>query len=75
MLGRGTSVFSVQEVNNNDIVEDPLLALKMSWQLDFNTPEGETISALQQAIPDWADHLPDVKYYTSYQPEDYRGHV
>ena len=24
MVGRGTSVFSVQEVNNNDIVEDPL---------------------------------------------------
>jgi len=70
MVGRGTSVFSVQEVNNNDIIEDPLLALKMSWQWDFRTPEGETISALRQAIPDWADHLPDIKYYTSYQPED-----
>ncbi|KIK04992.1 hypothetical protein K443DRAFT_4177 [Laccaria amethystina LaAM-08-1] len=70
MVGRGTSVFSVQEVNNNDIVEDPLLALKMSWQWHFRTPEGETISELRQAIPDWADHLPDIKFYTSYQPED-----
>ena len=42
----------------------------MSWQWYFLTPEGETISALRQAISDWADHLPDIKYYTSYQPED-----
>jgi hypothetical protein len=70
MVGRGTSVFSVQEVNKNDIVEDPLLALKMSWQWHFRTPEGETISELRQAIPNWADHLPDIKFYTSYQPED-----
>lgn len=62
--------FSVQEVNDNDIVEDPLLALKMSWQWLFRTPEGETISALREAIPDWADHLPDIKYHTTYQPKD-----
>ena len=70
MVGRGTSVFSVQEVNNNDIVEDPLLALKMSEQWDFRSPEGETISTLRKAIPDWADHLPDIKNHTTYQPED-----
>ena len=70
MVGRGTSVFSVQEANNKDIVEDPLLALKMSWQWDFRTPEGETISALRKAIPDWADHLPDIKYHITYQSED-----
>jgi hypothetical protein len=40
------------------------------WQWHFRSAEGEMVSELRKAIHDWADHLHDVKFCTSYQPKN-----
>ncbi|KAF8347979.1 hypothetical protein F5887DRAFT_1157560 [Amanita rubescens] len=60
LLGRGTNVFPVEEIGGNEDDENADLVLKMTWPDNQRKREADVIGQLREAIPDMAQHLPDV---------------
>ena len=60
LLGRGTHVFSVRAIDGNGTVTDSEKVLKMMWPDGQRIREAEVIHKLREAIPEMAQHLPDV---------------
>ena len=57
--GRGTFVAIVNKVVIGSPVLDVDYAIKLSWQENTRTHEGDIISKVRAAIPGWCDYLPD----------------
>jgi hypothetical protein len=60
LLGRGTHVFPVEAIDGNKAVTDAQKVLKMIWPDDQRIREADVIRKLREAIPEMAQHLPDV---------------
>ena len=60
LLGRGTIVLPVEEIGGNEDDEDADLVLKLIWPDSRRKREADVIRQLREAIPDMAQHLPDV---------------
>ena len=60
LLGRGTQVYPVQAIDGNKTLMDAEQVLKMIWPDSRRIREAEVIRKLREAIPEMAQHLPDV---------------
>ena len=60
LVGRGTHVFPVQAIDGDKTVTHSEKVLKMMWPDDRRIREAEVIHRLREAIPEMAQHLPDV---------------
>ncbi|KAF8347992.1 hypothetical protein F5887DRAFT_1157572 [Amanita rubescens] len=60
LLGRGTNVFPVEEIGGNEDDENADLVLKLIWPDNRRKREADVIHQLREAIPDMAQHLPNV---------------
>jgi hypothetical protein len=60
LLGRGTHVFPVQATDGDKTVTDSEKVLKVMWRDDRRIREAEVTRKLREAIPEMAQHLPDV---------------
>ncbi len=60
LLGRGTIVFPVEEIDGDEDGEDADLVLKLIWPDNQRKREADVICQLREAIPDMTQHLPDV---------------
>ncbi|KAF8646670.1 hypothetical protein AX14_009055 [Amanita brunnescens Koide BX004] len=60
LLGRGTNVFPVQAIDGNKTATDAEKVLKVMWPDGRRIREADVIRKLCEAIPEMAQHLPDV---------------
>jgi hypothetical protein len=60
LLGRGTIVFPVEEIGGDEDDKDADLVLKLIWPDNRRKREADVIRQLREAIPEMAQHIPDV---------------
>src|SRR6266576_5551100 len=72
LLGRGTIVFPVEEIGGDEDDEDADLVLKVIWPDSRRKREADVIRQLREAIPDMAQHLPNLMCSADMTAEEVR---
>ncbi|KAF8621816.1 hypothetical protein AX15_007488 [Amanita polypyramis BW_CC] len=71
LVGRGTVVLPVQAIDEGGI-SDEKQVVKISWPAKKRIREACLIRKLHQAIPEMAQHLPDITSFSDIDPEQLR---
>ena len=68
LIGRGTMVYRVSRIYADGQAEDEQV-LKLSSPVITRPREADTVAKLLSAIPEWKDHLPEIKFSATYTAE------